>query len=95
MYHRSYYKLIIIDLSTKTTSIPQQINFVEKLGKDNCSKMFVMAEKQQKNCSKLFFRFIKCSRIIFNIFNDQSNANYDVGNEIIYNIEVVKSIFCD
>ena len=26
-----------------------------------------------------------------NIFNDQSNANYDVGNEVIYNTEVLKS----
>lgn len=26
-----------------------------------------------------------------NIANDQSNANYDVGNEIMYSIEVRKS----
>ena len=26
-----------------------------------------------------------------NIANDQSNANYEVGNEIIYNTEVLKS----
>ena len=26
-----------------------------------------------------------------NIVNDQSNANFDVGNEIIYNREVLKS----
>ena len=26
-----------------------------------------------------------------NIVNDQSNANYDVGNEIIYNTEILKS----
>ena len=26
----------------------------------------------------------------WNIVNDQSNANYDVGNEIIYNTEVLK-----
>ena len=31
----------------------------------------------------------------WNIFSDQSNANYDVGNEIIYNIEVLKSNLCD
>ena len=31
----------------------------------------------------------------WNIFNDQSNANYDVGNEIIYNTEVLKSNFCN
>ena len=27
----------------------------------------------------------------WNIINDQSDANYDVGNEIIYNAEVLKS----
>ena len=27
----------------------------------------------------------------WNIVNDQSNANYEVGNEIIYNTEVLKS----
>ena len=30
-----------------------------------------------------------------NIINDQSNANHDKENEIIYNIEVLKSILCD
>ena len=28
------------------------------------------------------------------IFNDQSNANYDVGNETIYDTAVSKSILC-
>ena len=31
----------------------------------------------------------------WNIVNEQSNANYDVGNEIIYNIEVLESNLCD
>ena len=31
----------------------------------------------------------------WNIFNDQSNAEYDVGNETIYNTEVLKSNLCD
>ena len=31
----------------------------------------------------------------WNIFNDPSNANYDVGNEIIFNTEVLKSHLCD
>ena len=31
----------------------------------------------------------------WNIVNDQSNANCDVGNEIIYNTEVFKSSQCD
>ena len=30
-----------------------------------------------------------------NIVNEQSNANYDVGNEVIYNTEVLKSNLCD
>ena len=30
-----------------------------------------------------------------NIANDQLNANYDAGNEIIYNAEVLKSNLCD
>ena len=31
----------------------------------------------------------------WNIVNDQSNGNYGVGNEIIYNTEVLKSNLCD
>ena len=31
----------------------------------------------------------------WNIFNDQPNSNYDVGNEIIYITEVLKSNLCD
>ena len=31
----------------------------------------------------------------WNIVNDQSNANYDVGNEIICNTKVLKSNLCD
>ena len=31
----------------------------------------------------------------WDIFNDQSNANYDAGNIIIYNAEVLKSDLCD
>ena len=30
-----------------------------------------------------------------NIVDDQSNANYDVGNGIIYKIKVLKSNLCD
>ena len=30
-----------------------------------------------------------------NIVNDQSNVNYDVGNEIVYNTEVLISNLCD
>ena len=31
----------------------------------------------------------------WNIVNDQLNANYDLGNEIIYNTEVLKPNLCD
>ena len=31
----------------------------------------------------------------WNIFNDNSKANYGVGNEINYNKEVLKSSLCD
>ena len=40
--------------------------------------------------SDIKFVGIKC-----NIANDQSNTNYDVGNEIIYNTEVLKSNLCN
>ena len=31
----------------------------------------------------------------WNVVNDQSNANYDVGNEVIYNTEDLKSNLCN
>ena len=31
----------------------------------------------------------------WNIVNDNSNANYDLGNQIKYNAEVLKSNLCD
>ena len=31
----------------------------------------------------------------WNLVNHQSNANYDLGNEIIYNTEVLESNLCD
>ena len=31
----------------------------------------------------------------WNIFNDQSSANYDVGNKIIYNAKVLRSNLCN
>ena len=31
----------------------------------------------------------------WNIISDQSNTNYDVGNRIIYDTEVLKSNLCD
>ena len=47
--YQKYYKLIVIDSSKqRNTSIPQQINFVEKLEEDNGAKMFFITEKKQK-----------------------------------------------
>ena len=31
----------------------------------------------------------------WNIVNNQSNANYNIGNEVIYNTEVLNSNLCD
>ena len=42
----------------------------------------------ESNCSKFVTRK-------WNIVNNQSNTHYDVGNEIIYNAEVLKSTLCD
>ena len=38
------------------------------------------------------FKFVRRK---WNVVNDQSKANYDVGNETIYNTEVLKSNLCD
>ena len=49
LHHQKYYKLIGIDLSRQTNiSTPQKINFVGKLEEDDGSKIFFIAEKQQK-----------------------------------------------
>ena len=49
LYHEKYCELIGTDLSKQTnTSIPQQINFVEKLQKDDGATMFFIDETQQK-----------------------------------------------
>ena len=53
MYHQNYYKFIDIDLSRQTnTKIPQQINFVRKLEKEDGATMIFIAEKQQKTVLK-------------------------------------------
>ena len=53
-YHQNKYKNIFIDLSRQTnTSIPQQINFTEKLEQDDGAIMFFIAEKREKNYFKL------------------------------------------
>ena len=49
LYHQNYYKLIGIDLSRQAnTTIPQKINFAEKLDEDNGVTMFFVSKKQQK-----------------------------------------------
>ena len=37
----------------------------------------------------------KCLKRKWNIVSNQSNANYNAGNEIIYNTKVLKSSLCD
>ena len=82
LYNRKYYKLIGIHLSRQaTTSIPQKINFVEKLEEGDGAGMFFITEKQRN-----LFRFVKCNRILqtikhqeiqekLNLLNDVSNSN--------------------
>ena len=49
LYHQKYNKLMGIDLSRQTnTSIPQHINFVEKLEEHDGATMFFIDEKEQK-----------------------------------------------
>ena len=91
-YHQNYYKLIGIDLPRQAnTSIPQQINFVGKLEEDDGAKIYFIAEKQQKT----ILNFSKFVTRKWNIVNDNSNANYSVGNEVNYNTKVLKSNLCD
>ena len=44
---------------------------------------------------QLILTLIETLSIDWNIVNDQSNANDNLGNEIIYNKEVLKSNFCN
>ena len=45
LHHQNYYKLIGIDLSRQTnTNIPQQINFIENLSKNDGATMFLIAD---------------------------------------------------
>ena len=58
-YHQNYYKLIRIDLSRQThTNIPQQIDFVKKLEKDDCATMFFIDEKEQKAILSFYWDFL-------------------------------------
>ena len=53
-----------IYLRQASTTIQQKINFTGKLEDDDGTTKFFITEKQQKNYSKLLFRFIKRNRII-------------------------------
>ena len=53
-YHQQFYRLICIDLSRqKSKSIPQQVNFVDKIEQGDGVTMFFIAEKQQKTIQNL------------------------------------------
>ena len=70
-YHQNYHKLIGTDLTRQTnTTVPQKVNFQEKLEENDGATIFSIAEKpqkkkqkkqqqQKKNYSKLLFRFIQ------------------------------------
>ena len=87
-YHQNHYKLIGIYLSrqTNTSFFPSN----EK--KMMVQQIFDLQKKlnllNEANDSKVVPRK-------WNIVNDQSNANYNVRNGIIYNTEVLKSNLCD
>ena len=62
---KNYYKLNGIDLWRQANaSIPQQINFVGKLGEDDGAIMLFIAEKQQKIILNFYLDFINWNRII-------------------------------
>ena len=49
LHYENYYKCIGIDLSRPAnTTIPQEINYLEKPEEGNSQTMFFIAEKQQK-----------------------------------------------
>ena len=55
-YHQNYERLIDTYLSRQTnTGIPQQINFVGKLGEHDGATMFFIAEKQHKTILNFSF----------------------------------------
>ena len=55
LYHQNYYNLVCMDLLRKINkNIHHQINFTEKLGKNDGTTMFFIAEKQQKTILSFF-----------------------------------------
>ena len=66
-YHQNYHKLIGTDLTRQTnTTVPQKVNFQEKLEENDGATIFSIAEKPQKkkknnnkNNKKLFQAFVQ------------------------------------
>ena len=66
-YHQNYHKLIGTDLTRqKNTTVPQKVNFQEKLEENDGATIFSIAEKPQKkqnnnnnNKKKLFQAFVQ------------------------------------
>ena len=52
-YHQNYHKLIGTDLTRQTnTTVPQKVNFQEKLEENDGATIFSIAEKPQKKKKK-------------------------------------------
>ena len=52
-YHQNYHKLIGTDLTRQTnTTVPQKVNFQEKLEENDGATIFSIAEKPQKKKQK-------------------------------------------
>ena len=85
-YHQNCYKLIVIDLSRQTNkNIPQQICFQENQKNMIVQQCFLLL----KSSTKTVLNFSLDSLNVMINASDQLNANYFVGNEIIYYIEVL------
>ena len=108
MYHHNYLNIFIgLDLPIQTnTTIPKQFNFIGKFFIAEKQQKTILkfsldslnvANNINNDTSKNngFIKEASDSRRKWNVINDQSNANSDVGNEIIYNKEVLKSNLCD
>ena len=91
LWHKvqSNYKLIGIDLSRQT--IPKQINLGEKLEEGNGATKFLLLKSSNKEILNIFLKMTRK----WNNVNEQSSRNYAVWNDIISNIEVLKSKLCD
>ena len=81
-------------------SIPQQIHFVEKLEEDDsATKLFFRFINCNNNLNNETSKDINLlnelidSKLVtrkWNVVNDNSRAKYNIGNEIIYKVEVLE-----